>query len=273
MPGMIEDYALIGDMRSAALISRDGSVDWLCVPRFDSPACFAALLGDDQHGHWSIAPAAAAGSVDDEFAPQAVSGQGSGGAARTAASAPGAPQTVGEGITVTRRYRGDTLILETDWHTPSGAVRVTDFMPPRDGQPPALLRIVEGLDGSVDVSCVLRIRFGYGQVMPWMRRLDRCLLGIAGPDALWLATPITLAGHAMAHEATFTVTAGERVPFVLTWVPSHEDGPEQLDPLRAEADTQKFWDGWVSRCTYQGTYREAVVRSLITLKALTYQPT
>jgi GH15 family glucan-1,4-alpha-glucosidase len=310
MPGMIEDYALIGDMRSAALISRDGSVDWLCVPRFDSPACFAALLGDDQHGHWSIAPAAAAEAVDDAPPPppsqppesgsdpagtgqastgQASTGQASTGQASTGqagagqagteracagqALTPGAAVTVAEGITVTRRYRGDTLILETDWHTPTGAIRVTDFMPPRDGKPPALVRIVEGLDGSVDVSCVLRIRFGYGQVVPWMRRMDRCLLGIAGPDALWLATPVTLTGHAMAHEATFTVMAGERVPFTLTWVPSHEDGPEQLDPLRAEADTQKFWDEWVARCTYQGTYRQAVVRSLITLKALTYQPT
>jgi GH15 family glucan-1,4-alpha-glucosidase len=300
MPGMIEDYALIGDMRSAALISRDGSVDWLCVPRFDSPACFAALLGDDRHGHWSIAPAAAAEAVDDAPPPppgqppesgsgpagpgQASTGQAGTGQAGTGqasteracagqALTPGAAVTVAEGVTVTRRYRGDTLILETDWHTPTGAVRVTDFMPPRDGKPPALVRIVEGLDGSVDVSCVLRIRFGYGQVVPWMRRMDRCLLGIAGPDALWLDTPITLTGHAMAHEATFTVMAGERVPFTLTWVPSHEDGPEQLDPLRAEADTQKFWDEWVARCTYQGTYRQAVVRSLITLKALTYQPT
>jgi GH15 family glucan-1,4-alpha-glucosidase len=294
MPGMIEDYALIGDMRSAALISRDGSVDWLCVPRFDSPACFAALLGNDQHGHWSIAPAAAAEAVDDSPPPpgqppesgsgpagtgQASTGQASTGQASTEracagqALTPGAAVTVAEGVTVTRRYRGDTLILETDWHTPTGAVRVTDFMPPRDGKPPALVRIVEGLDGSVDVSCVLRIRFGYGQVVPWMRRVDRCLLGIAGPDALWLATPISLTGHAMAHEATFTVMAGERVPFTLTWVPSHEDGPEQLDPLQAEADTQKFWDEWVARCTYRGTYRQAVVRSLITLKALTYQPT
>ena len=145
MPGMIEDYALIGDMRSAALISRDGSVDWLCVPRFDSPACFAALLGDDQHGHWSIAPAAAAEAVDD-WRPPRRPGPARAGAARpaaaraggrqggsAAASQPGASQTVGEGITVTRRYRGDTLILETDWHTPAGAVRVTDFMPPRDG--------------------------------------------------------------------------------------------------------------------------------------------
>jgi GH15 family glucan-1,4-alpha-glucosidase len=269
---MIEDYALIGDMRSAALISRDGSVDWLCVPRFDSPACFAALLGDDRHGHWSIAPAAAAEAVDhvdDAPPPQASYGRADGGPA----SEPGASQTVAEGITVTRRYRGDTLILETDWHTPTGAIRVTDFMPPRDGQPLALVRIVEGLEGSVDVACVLRIRFGYGQVLPWMRRMDGCLLGIAGPDALWLATPITLTGRALSHQATFTVMAGERVPFVLSWVPSHEDGPERLDPLRAEANTQKFWDEWVSRCTYHGTYREAVVRSLITLKALTFQPT
>ncbi|MDX6333553.1 MAG: hypothetical protein QOG05_893 [Streptosporangiaceae bacterium] len=272
MPGMIEDYALIGDMRSAALISRDGSVDWLCVPRFDSPACFAALLGDDQHGHWSIAPAAAAGAVDEVNDPPRPPA-GPARASTGPASQPGAPETVGQDITVTRRYRGETLILETDWHTPTGTVRVTDFMPPRDGKPLALVRIVEGLAGSVDVSCVLRIRFGYGQVVPWMRRMDGCLLGIAGPDALWLATPIMLTGRGLAHEATFTVMAGERVPFVLTWVPSHEDGPERLDPVRAEADTQKFWDEWVSRCTYRGAYREAVVRSLITLKALTFQPT
>jgi GH15 family glucan-1,4-alpha-glucosidase len=271
MPGMIEDYALIGDMRSAALISRDGSVDWLCVPRFDSPACFAALLGDDQHGHWSIAPAAAAEAVDQVNDPQPPGGPAE--ASTGPASRPGAPETVGQDITVTRRYRGETLILETDWHTPTGTVRVTDFMPPRDGKPLAMVRIVEGLTGSVDMSCVLRIRFGYGQVVPWMRRMEGCLLGIAGPDALWLATPITLTGRGLAHEATFTVMAGERVPFVLTWVPSHEDGPERLDPLRAEADTQKFWDEWVSRCTYRGAYRESVVRSLITLKALTFEPT
>jgi GH15 family glucan-1,4-alpha-glucosidase len=269
MPGMIEDYALIGDMRSAALISRDGSVDWLCVPRFDSPACFAALLGDDQHGHWSITPAAAA--EDQVNDPQPPGGPAK--ASTGPASQPGAPETVSRDITVTRRYRGETLILETDWHTPTGTVRVTDFMPPRDGKPLALVRIVEGLAGSVDMSCVLRIRFGYGQVVPWMRRMEGCLLGIAGPDALWLATPITLTGRGLAHEATFTVMAGERVPFVLTWVPSHEDGPERLDPLRAEADTQKFWEEWVSRCTYRGAYRESVVRSLITLKALTFEPT
>ncbi len=303
MPGMIEDYALIGDMRSAALISRDGSVDWLCVPRFDSAACFAALLGSDEHGHWSIAPAAAAEAVDQvdgaphpqasrrsqastppastppastppaSTAPGDASPASTGPGAAGPASQPGAPQTVAPGITVTRRYRGDTLILETDWHTPTGAIRVTDFMPPRDGKPAALVRIVEGLAGSVDVSCVFRVRFGYGQVMPWVRRVDSNVVAVAGPDALWLATPVTLTGRGMAHHATFAVMAGERVSFVLTWVPSHEGAPEHLEPLRAEAETQNFWDEWVSRCTYQGTYREAVIRSLITLKALTFQPT
>jgi GH15 family glucan-1,4-alpha-glucosidase len=265
---MIEDYALIGDMRSAALISRDGSVDWLCVPRFDSPACFAALLGDDRHGHWGIAPAAVAAAVDNVGDPPGPQTSPAPQPAR-----PGAPQTICEGIEVTRRYRGDTLILETDWHTPTGDIRVTDFMPPRDGKPPALVRIVEGLSGSVDVSCVFRIRFGYGQVTPWVRRVDSRLLAVAGPDSLWLATPVTLTGRSFAHEATFTVTAGERVPFVLTWVPSHESGPDRCDALQAQEDTQRYWDEWVSRCTYQGIYREAVIRSLITLKALTFQPT
>ena len=293
MPGMIEDYALIGDMRSAALISRDGSVDWLCVPRFDSPACFAALLGDDRHGHWSIAPAAVAEAVDNVGDPpgpktspasrpgkspssKPLSGKPPSGRlppSQPEPARPGEPQIIGEGIEVTRRYRGDTLILETDWHTPTGDIRVTDFMPPRDGKPPALVRIVEGLSGSVDVSCVFRIRFGYGQVTPWVRRVDSCLLAVAGPDSLWLDTPVTLTGRSFAHEATFTVLAGERVPFVLAWVPSHESAPERCDPLQAVQVTQRYWDEWVSRCTYHGTYREAVIRSLITLKALTFQPT
>ena len=277
MPGMIEDYALIGDMRSAALISRDGSVDWLCVPRFDSPACFAALLGDDRHGHWSIAPAAVAEAVDNMDDPgPATSPAPPSGTPRPGPpelARPGEPQVICEGIEVTRRYRGDSLILETEWHTPSGDIRVTDFMPPRDGQPPVLVRIVEGLSGSVDVSCVFRIRFGYGQVTPWVRRAESCLLAVAGPDSLWLDTPVTLTGRSFAHEATFTVPAGERVPFVLTWVPSHESAPDRCDPLQAAEVTQRYWDEWVSRCTYRGMYREAVIRSLITLKALTFQPT
>jgi GH15 family glucan-1,4-alpha-glucosidase len=270
---MIEDYALIGDMRSAALISRDGSVDWLCVPRFDSAACFAALLSDDRHGHWSIAPAAVAEAVDNADDPPGPKTRPAPRSGPGQPSQPGAPLTICEGIEVTRRYRGDTLILETDWHTPTGDIRVTDFMPPRDGRPPTLVRIVEGLSGSVDVSCVVRIRFGYGQVTPWVRRVESCLVAVAGPDSLWLATPVTLTGRSFAHEATFTVTAGERVPFVLTWVPSHEGAPDRCDALQAQEDTQRHWDGWVSRCTYQGTYRDAVIRSLITLKALTFQPT
>ncbi len=283
MPGMIEDYALIGDMQSAALISRDGSVDWLCVPRFDSPACFAALLGDDRHGHWSLAPAAVAEAVDNvdgssgpKSSPAAQpskpqSGQRPPGQPEPVR--PGEPQTICEGIEVTRRYRGDTLILETEWHTPTGDIRVTDFMPPRDGKLPVLVRIVEGLSGSVDVSCVFRVRFGYGQVTPWVRRADSCLLAVAGPDSLWLDTPVALTGRSFAHEATFTVLAGERVPFVLAWVPSHESAPDRCDALQEAEVTRRYWEEWVSRCTYHGTYRDAVVRSLITLKALTFQPT
>ena len=251
MPAMIEDYALIGDMQSAALVSRDGSVDWLCLPRFDSPACFAALLGTERNGRWRIAPAGAADGPGQE---------------------PASRQR-DSGIRVTRSYRGDTLILDTEWRTPTGTVRVTDFMPPRDGKTPTLVRIVEGLAGSVDMDVVFRVRFGYGQVVPWMRRLDGNVLGVAGPDALWLATPVTLTGHSFAHQATFTVEAGERVPFVLSWMPSHKGAPEVTDPHQAEVATKRFWDDWVSRCTYQGSYREAVIRSLITLKALTYQPT
>jgi GH15 family glucan-1,4-alpha-glucosidase len=248
---MIEDYGLIGDMHSAALVGRAGSVDWLCLPRFDSPACFAALLGSDRHGHWRIAPSGAADDFD----------QGS------------APQKKDSGIHVTRSYRGDTLILDTEWRTPAGAIRVTDFMPPRDGRSPALVRIVEGLAGAVQVDVTFRVRFGYGQVVPWMRRVDGCVLGVAGPDAVWLTTPVTLTGRSFAHQATFTVEAGERIPFVLSWMPSYEGAPEVIDPLEAEAATERFWHDWVSRCTYQGRYRDAVVRSLITLKALTYQPT
>ena len=146
-------------------------------------------------------------------------------------------------------------------------------MPPRDGLPPALVRIVEGLTGSVEVDCTLVVRFGYGQVMPWMRRTGGQLLGVAGPDAVWLATPVTLTGRNCTHQATFTVQAGQRVPFVLSYMPSYQGVPEQCDPDQALAATTRFWSDWVSRCTYQGRYRDAVVRSLITLKALTYQPT
>jgi GH15 family glucan-1,4-alpha-glucosidase len=249
MAALIEDYAIIGDMQSAALVSRDGSVDWLCLPRFDSPACFAALLGSERNGHWRIAPA---GATQNTGAAQNTGGQHS---------------------PATRRYQGDTLILETDWHTATGQVKVIDFMPPRDGKPPAVVRIVQGEAGSVEMDCTLRIRFGYGKVVPWVRRRDGAINAIAGPDAVWCATPVPLAGRGMAHQARFTVTAGERVPFVLAWMPSHESAPEPVDAYQAQLTTEKFWRDWVARCTYHGRYREAVVRSLITLKALTYQPT
>ncbi|PRX98608.1 glycoside hydrolase family 15 protein [Allonocardiopsis opalescens] len=236
MAGRIEDYALIGDMESAALVGRDGSIDWLCMPRFDSPAFFAALLGTEDHGNWSIRPRDGGPRADR------------------------------------RRYRGDTLILETEWDTPTGSVRVIDFMPPR-GQAPDVVRIVEGLSGTVEMRTELRLRFDYGRVVPWMHRDDHSeLVGIAGPDAVWLASPVDLEGHNFKHDAEFTVRAGERVPFVLTWHPSYQAEPDHADPEPALAETERFWTEWVATCTYDGKYRDAVVRSLITLKALTYAP-
>ena len=242
MAGRIEDYAIVSGLRSAALIGRDGSADWLCAPRFDSPACFAALLGDERHGHWLIAP--------------------------TASRVPGAQ--LGE---VTRRYQGDTLILETQWRTVGGVVRVIDFMPPLYGEGPVLVRIIEGVTGAVEMECVLRLRFGYGLVVPWMRKIDGAVVGVAGPDSVWLRTPIRLTGREMAHQASFVVREGDRVPFALSWVPSHLGAPPEVDAEAALEHTRVFWTDWASRCTYSGRYREAVIRSLITLKALTYQPT
>jgi GH15 family glucan-1,4-alpha-glucosidase len=236
MPGRIEDYALIGDMQSAALVSRDGSIDWLCFPRFDSPACFAALLGDEENGHWRIGPAG------------------------------------GDRVASRRRYRGDTLILETEWDTPDGTVRLTDFMPHR-GEAPDIVRIVEGLHGDVPMRFELRLRFDYGHVVPWMHQLDGQVAGIAGPDSIWLRGPISVRGERFAHVADFTVRAGDRVPFVLTWNPSHLPAPKPVDPETALAETEHEWLDWVGNCNYDGEYRDAVIRSLITLKALTYAPT
>jgi GH15 family glucan-1,4-alpha-glucosidase len=240
--GRIEDYAVVGDMESVALVSGDGSVDWLCLPRFDSEACFAALLGTRDHGRWQIAP-------KDEL------------------DGPGRS-------TATRRYAGETLILQTRWETAAGVAEVTDFMPPReDGKPPVLIRVVQGVSGAVDMGVRLTLRFGYGSIVPWVTKTGGGIRATAGPDSVWLRTPVSLTGQGLAHTATFTVTAGDVVPFVLTYVPSHEGEPAHLDASRSLAETRKFWDEWVSRCTYRGTYREAVVRSLITLKALTYRPT
>jgi GH15 family glucan-1,4-alpha-glucosidase len=234
--GRIEDYAIVGDMQSAALICRDGSVDWLCLPRFDSAACFAALLGTEEHGSWRIAPAADATSE--------------------------------------RRYSGDTLILETDWETTDGAVRVTDFMPPRgNDDPPVLIRIVEGLRGTVSMDLTLRVRFGYGAVVPWTYRVEGGIRSIAGPDSICVHTPVELTGRDRKHHATFDVRAGDRVPFVLTYQASHKEQAAQADAEASLTATRSFWQDWVAQCTYQGRYRDAVIRSLITLKALTYQPT
>jgi GH15 family glucan-1,4-alpha-glucosidase len=242
MAGLIEDYAIIGDMQSAALISRDGSVDWLCVPRFDSPACMAALLGDESNGQWRISPTAAQG-------PPLRRGQ------------------------VSRRYEDSTLILETEWRTVGGTVRVIDFMPPRTDEAPVLVRIVEGVEGAVEMECVWRLRFDYGKVVPWVRRMNHAIVAIAGPNSVWLRTPVRLVGHDMAHQASFTVRAGERVPFVFAWKASHLGVPPEVDAAEALATTRQFWADWAGRCSYTGQYRDAVIRSLITLKALTYAPT
>jgi GH15 family glucan-1,4-alpha-glucosidase len=234
MGSRIEDYAVIGDTQSAALVSRDGSIDWLCLPRFDSGACFAALLGDERNGHWRIAPA--------------------GGAHR-----------------VRRRYRGDTLVLETELETGDGAVRLVDFMPPR-GQDPDVVRVVEGLRGKVPMRMELRIRFDYGRLTPWVRRVGNALLAVSGPESLVLRAPVPHHGEDLATVADFTVTEGDRLPFVLTWNQSHEPLPDAIDPLEALADTMAHWQEWAGRCTYQGEWRDAVLRSLLTLKALTYEP-
>ncbi|GAA4919655.1 glycoside hydrolase family 15 protein [Streptomonospora salina] len=235
MSGWIEDYALIGDMQTAALVGRDGSVDWLCLPHFDSPACFSALLGDEQNGNWWMRPAN------------------------------------GEPRATRRRYRADTMILESEWDTPEGSVRVIDFMPPRGGAP-HLVRIVEGLAGTVRMQTALRLRFDYGNVVPWIHRSGTELVAVAGPDAVWMSSPVPLEGHNFLHDATFTVSAGQRVPFVMTWHPSPVEESDHLDAEKALSRTERFWHRWVEQCTYQGEYREAVVRSLITLKALTYRP-
>ncbi|KAB8195172.1 glycoside hydrolase family 15 protein [Nonomuraea phyllanthi] len=231
----IEDYALIGDMQSGALVARDGSIDWLCLPRFDSPSCFAALLGSERNGHWWIGP-------------------------------------TGRPPATRRRYRPDTLILESEWDTPTGTVRVIDFMPPRDRNPD-VVRIVEGVSGSVEMSAQLRVRFDYGRIVPWVRRDNGHLQAIGGPDSVWLHCPVQLKGGDYAHRATFTVKEGERLPFVFTWHPSHEPMPPLIDSETQLRETEAMWQEWVSRCTYEGPYRDAVVRSLITLKGLTYSPT
>ncbi len=237
MHAPIEDHALIGDLQTAALIGRDGSVDWLCLPHFDSAACFAALLGDRENGHWLLAPAASDARSE-------------------------------------RSYRGETLVLDTVWHTGTGSVKVTDFMPQRD-RAPDLVRIVEGLEGEVAMQGVLRLRFDYGLVVPWVRHVGRCRVAVAGPDSAWLRTEpdVETYGQGFSTRSDFTVAAGDRVAFILTWHPSHEPRPAEIDPYEALEHTLQDWRAWAAHCRYNGPYRAEVLRSLITLKALTFAPT
>ncbi|SDG29517.1 Glucoamylase (glucan-1,4-alpha-glucosidase), GH15 family [Klenkia brasiliensis] len=232
----IEDLAVIGDLQTAALVDAEGSLRWLCLPRFDSPACFASLLDSDAAGHWRIAPA-------------------------------------GGGRCTRRRYRGDTLVLETEWETDGGTVRVVDLMPLR-GRYPDVVRVVEGVTGEVAVRGELAVRFDYGRVVPWVRRRGDRWQALAGPDALWLSTPAPLEGRDRTTVSEFTVRAGDRVPFVLTWTPGHHDAPPEVDPERALGETVAGWERWVADGQRAGgRWADSVTRSLITLRALTHAPT
>jgi GH15 family glucan-1,4-alpha-glucosidase len=234
--GRIEDYALIGDCEAAALVCRDGSIDWLCWPRFDSPACFAALLGTKKNGYWRIAPR-------DEH------------------------------VKITRRYRPDTLILETTFTTRDGEVRLTDFMPPH-GQSSDVVRLVTGIRGRVEMHSDLVLRFCYGLSVPWVTRdQDGMLKAIAGPDMVVLRTPAPLKGRDMETVSEFSVAAGETVPFELAYGPSHRPPPEPIDTAHVLAETETFWKRWTARGRYSGPYVEAVKSSLMVLKALTFGPT
>ncbi len=235
MPSAIEDYALISDMESAALVARDGSIDWLTFPRFDSGACFAALLGTNDNGRWLVAP-------------------------------------TNELRRVTRRYVGHSLVLETVFEVESGEVAVIDCMPPRD-EHLDVVRIVEGRAGSVPMHTELVIRFDYGRDIPWVRRVDDALVAISGPDSLRLSTPVALSGIDHRTVGEFTVEAGQRVPFLLTLYPSHEIGHDAGDPLDAITRTTAWWDRWVSKSTYEGRWGDEVLRSLVVLKGLTHART
>jgi GH15 family glucan-1,4-alpha-glucosidase len=236
MPARIEDYALIGDCETAALVSRGGSIDWLCWPRFDSGACFAALLGTPEHGRWLIAPCDG-------------------------------------GARVMRRYRDGTLILETEFTTDEGTVTLVDFMPLR-GSASDLARIVVGKRGRVAMRVELVLRFYYGAIIPWVTQLeDGSLRAIAGPDMVVLRSDVPLRGEGLTSVGEFSVGEGETVSFVLTYSPSHLPPPKSVKARAALSDTEKYWRDWTRKCTYDGEWGDPVRRSLITLKALTYHPT
>jgi GH15 family glucan-1,4-alpha-glucosidase len=235
MPLRIEDYALIGNTRTSALVGKDGSIDWLCVPRFDSNACFAALLGDRGNGHWQIAPAHAPAEIR-------------------------------------RRYRPGTLILETEFVTAEGVVRVVDCMPVWQDRTD-IVRIVVGVSGRVGMRMDLVMRFGYGAITPWVRRVDGALLATAGPDSLELRTPVPVVGRNFTTVAEFVVAEGQRVPFVMTWFPSHETRPLPVDAEAALGATERYWCAWVAHSTYDGRWGDEVRASLVVLKAMMYAPT
>ncbi len=233
-PAKIEDYGFLSDTQTAALVSREGCVDWLCFPRFDSGACFASLLGTAENGHWKFSP-------------------------------------LERILRTSRRYRGETLILETIIETKSGAFRLIDFMPPR-GKNPDLIRIVEGVRGKVALEMELIIRFDYGHIVPWVRKRDGGVQAIAGPDALILRTPVKTFGRDLTTVAQFEIRQGQRIPFVLSWFLSHDVPPEKVRVETALAQTERYWKKWAGSCRGQGKWREAFVRSLLTLKGLTYAP-
>ncbi len=235
MSSPIEDYAMIGDCLTVALVAKNGSIDWLCLPRFDSPACFAALLGGDDNGRWQIAPK-------------------------------------GEIRSVSRRYRGDTMVLETEFTTDQGIVRLIDFMPPR-GEAPDIVRIIEGVEGTVDMAMDLVLRFDYGSIVPWVNRRPDGLTAIAGPDMVHLVSSVPTHGEHYTTVSDFTVEPGQRLPFVLTYYPSYNAEPDPVDPEVSLHETLDFWTKWSQQCTYQGQHRDVVMRSLLTLKSLIYEPT
>jgi GH15 family glucan-1,4-alpha-glucosidase len=240
----IEDYAVIGDCHTAALVGRNGSIDWLCMPRFDSAACFAALLGEPQHGRWLIAPDRKVKPYKSRATPH-----------------------------IARRYRGDSLILETEFRTSTGTVKVIDFMP-MQGPDRSIVRIVEGVSGHVAMETELVIRFDYGVTIPWVNRIDsKTIAAIAGPNLLCVRTPVELRGENMHSAARFTVRKGERVPFVLSYRKSHYEVPSVIDADIALEQTEKHWADWTGLCKVKGKWREDVMRSLLTLKSLSYKPT
>ena len=232
----IEDYGLIGDLQSAALVGRNGSVDWLCLPRFDSPSCFSALLGNEAHGRWLVAP-------------------------------------VGEVRSCSRRYRPGTLVLETDFETDDGTVRVIDFMPPRGEGPPRLMRIVQGLSGSVPMRMELSVRPDYASIVPWVEPAPDGIMATAGPDGFRLTTALQLDIESGDVRAEFVAMEGTRERLVLTWHLSYEETPPVEDADSALARTQAWWREWSERCTYDGPYRDEVLTSLIVLKAMTFETT